>query len=972
MTDSLATLIGHLQATISPNKNVRKDAEKSLDQASTVSNFSILLLQVISEDTNPKDVRVAAAVTFKNFVKTKWEIDGTVNHITDADRKTIKHHIVDLMLNMPSQLQAQLSEGVSLIGKHDFPDEWPELLPALVAKLDNNDVNVINGVLRTAASLFNHYTYEFKSDKLWSEILVALTEFAQPLTDITLKMISILPSHASDQTTLTTVFTLLQSSLEIFYSLNYQDLPEFFEDNMDTWMGIFHTLLTYDNALVRSDSEDRPGPLEQTKFQVCENISLYAVKYDEENVPFRKHLPMFVEDIWNLLSTTSAEAKNDYLVSGSLSVLSAVAKRPVTAQLFAQEGILKVICEKIIIPNMQLRESDVESYEDDPEEYIRRDIEGSDTETRRRAACDLVKALRRHFEKEVTAIFSSYVGVMLEQYAKDPANNWKAKDAAIFLVTSLTVTSSVSSVGATKINEFINILDFFSTAILPELQQPDVNSHPVLRSDGIKYITTFRNQLSKPVLLQCLPLVISHVMSNSVVLHSYAANCIERILMIKDSSDPAANKKSLVTREDVQPMLQAAITNLFAAMAMDNSGLNTYIMKTIMRLINVGKQDVQPLLALIMERLVKKLEEVCANPTKPDFNHYLFESISASIRYMCGANRNAVGAFEDALFPIFSKIFTSDVNEFMTYVFQLMSQMLELRTSPIPETYTAFFPHLMAVQQWEKSGNIPGLAKLMQTYISKTGASMTSTPEIIQSLLGIFQKLVASKANDHHGFGLLNAIIEFVPLKGFSAYLKDIYKIIFSRLQAAKTPKLVRSVIVTTSLIIGLHGPDVAVNAIDQIQPNLFGMVISSLYLPGTQKLQTSRDRKTCAVGIIRLLTESEAMITTYDASYASLLTALLKLFEMPKEREDEDDVGEVNFNTSSEYQTVHTHLSFASKAAADPFPTVVNVRMELASGLQKMSIKIPGKVPQLVQSMDPHVQSILSGYLQQAGVTLA
>ena len=42
---------------------------------------------------------------------------------------------------------------------------------------------------------------------------------------------------------------------------------------------------------------------------------------------------------------------------------------------------------------MDFRPSDEELFEDNPEEYIRRDIEGSDVDTRRRAACDLVKAL---------------------------------------------------------------------------------------------------------------------------------------------------------------------------------------------------------------------------------------------------------------------------------------------------------------------------------------------------------------------------------------------------------------------------------------------------------------------------------------------------------------------------------------------------------------------------------------------------
>ena len=54
-------------------------------------------------------------------------------------------------------------------------------------------------------------------------------------------------------------------------------------------------------------------------------------------------------------------------------------------------------------------ETDEELFEDNAEEYIRRDIEGSDVDTRRRAACDLVRALSSHFEAQMTSIFGLYV-----------------------------------------------------------------------------------------------------------------------------------------------------------------------------------------------------------------------------------------------------------------------------------------------------------------------------------------------------------------------------------------------------------------------------------------------------------------------------------------------------------------------------------------------------------------------------------
>lgn len=47
-----------------------------------------------------------------------------------------------------------------------------------------------------------------------------------------------------------------------------------------------------------------------------------------------------------------------------------------------------------------------------PLEYIRRDAEGSDSDTRRRAAADLVKSLTERFPHQVTQLFTGYVQVL--------------------------------------------------------------------------------------------------------------------------------------------------------------------------------------------------------------------------------------------------------------------------------------------------------------------------------------------------------------------------------------------------------------------------------------------------------------------------------------------------------------------------------------------------------------------------------
>jgi exportin-2 (importin alpha re-exporter) len=59
-------------------------------------------------------------------------------------------------------------------------------------------------------------------------------------------------------------------------------------------------------------------------------------------------------------------------------------------------------------------------------------MEGSDSDTRRRVACDLVRGMCRHHEQGTTTICSEYANKLLQQYAADPAANWRSKVSAEF------------------------------------------------------------------------------------------------------------------------------------------------------------------------------------------------------------------------------------------------------------------------------------------------------------------------------------------------------------------------------------------------------------------------------------------------------------------------------------------------------------------------------------------------------------
>ena len=101
-------------------------------------------------------------------------------------------------------------------------------------------------------------------------------------------------------------------------------------------------------------------------------------------------------------------------------------------------------------------------------------------------------------------------------------------------------------------------------------------------------------------------------------------------------------------------------------------------MRSIMRTFSCLQENVMSFLATCIPVLTQKLELAAKNPTKPHFNHYLFEALSLSIRIVCSSQPSAVSNFEQVLFPVFHTILQEDVQEFHPYVFQVLSMLLEV------------------------------------------------------------------------------------------------------------------------------------------------------------------------------------------------------------------------------------------------------------------------------------------------------
>ena len=386
-----------------------------------------------SADAANASIRQAAAVHFKNVVKKGWDTtkedgnDGIV--ISEQDRVLIKDNLVQLMCVVPPNIQSQCSESISLIAAVDYPAKWDTLLPNLVQKFTSNDPRVVNGVLLTANSLFKPFRYVQRSDKLYQDIIYSLKHIQEPLLLLFRTTSQAVDGLQNDKAQLVPRFEALRLMCRIYFSLNYQDLPEFFEDTMPEWMQIFGKYLEYQNPLLTDNDEElESSPIDKLQSAIVENLNLYADKDEEPFLPF---LPTFTRLVWNLLMRVTAWSKHDVLATKCIRFLASLVKKQMHQHLFQEEATLRQIIGSIVIPNLMIREVDQERFEDDPAEYIATDIEGSETESRRKCSQELLRAMCRQFEQQTTIICHEHVGTMLAEYQTNPTEKWAAKDAAV-------------------------------------------------------------------------------------------------------------------------------------------------------------------------------------------------------------------------------------------------------------------------------------------------------------------------------------------------------------------------------------------------------------------------------------------------------------------------------------------------------------------------------------------------------------
>ncbi|KAL7625491.1 importin-alpha export receptor [Parahypoxylon ruwenzoriense] len=916
MASDLGQIAQFLDATLDPVKY--KKAEADLKREEKKPQFALQLLKIVATENLEPKIRLSGALCFKNFIRHNY-VDEDRNYKLPIDEvNTIKQELIGLMIACPATIQTQLGEAISIIADSDFWDRWDTLVADLVSRFSPDNFKINNGVLEVAHSIFVRWRPLYRSDELYMEINHVLNAFAVPFLNLLSATDQQIAAHANDKVALKGYFNTMSLLIKVFYDLSCQDMPPQFESNLEHISTLLHKYLTYENPLLATEDDSEAGVVETVKADICEALELYVNKFDDD---FGRYTQVFISSAWSLLSTIGPETKYDNLVSKALHFLTAIAGTAQHSGAFNDENVLGQVVQKVVLPNVALRESDIELFEDEPIEFIRRDLEGSDTDSRRRAATDFLRQLQGRFEQLVTNVAGRYINYYLDQGKTD----WKHKDTAISLFLSVAAKGAVTAAqGVRTVNPLVNVVDFFQQNIANDLIS-DAGVEPIAKVDAIKYLYTFRSQLTREQWQAAFQPLIQNMGSSNYVVYTYAAICVERLLFL--TNDAGAR---VFGRVDIEPFAKDLLDHLFKLVEKENSPAkmqeNEFLMRCIMRVLIVMNTGISGYVDSILDHLVGITNIIKTNPSNPRFYYYHFEALGAVVS--CGSS-GGTSSLEDRLWGPFNQIITEDVNEFMPYVFQLFAKLLELNPSgALPNYYQALVPPLMLPTLWETRGNVPALTRLLAAIIPRASASIVAENQV-QPILGIFQNLLAGKKTEQNAFDLLESIVVSINRAAIEPYFKDILSLLFTKLQSNPSEsfklRFVRFYhLVSAKVETGL-GADFFVSQVDLVQHNLFVQIYLSIVLPTSELLVRPIDRKLAVVSFAKSLGDSAAFAQRYVKGWRFTCEAMLKMLVNPpkvtsgagEEMVNEADVDDIGFGLG------FTPLNTCKKGTRDDFPEI-------------------------------------------------
>ena len=776
------------QKTLSQDKTEREKSEQFLSQITMDINTLATFFNYILNKSENITLRISACVYLKNYISdyfydSSYKALLNKNKIMDENSKNyFKENILQLMLNVENELLPNIIEMVKIIvqGANGYLIIWPKLMDFIGDILNKHDSSKSRYIYNLITKIIKRYHIESRSDPLFREIIYTMKKICQPMTEDAINIIKIFNTNCTNNDSMIQCLQIMNKIMSIFYSLNYQDFPEFFEDHLTEWITILNDTLLLPNKTGDINSNINPSLYElilKVKAKTLKNINLYYSNYYEDIENYSQEL---CGSVWTLMCKTKTITDNySKLMKELLDFFKSGFQMGKMSNLSIEQ--INQVFEYIILPNLSMSPQEKQDFLDNPVEFLKIEFEEYDMSSNKYFSINLLQIIINNFPDVNKVIIAPKIIKLLNEYNSDKNKNWNKKLLAINLLFASCIKTFAQRFGVTELNPnsiYNDINSLITEIFINEFQNYD--SPIIIQVYSLKFLSTFRLQISdKNKLGQIILMLINILNKCGEVTQNACLLCLDLIINMKDLETRKSSTVEIINNENIFNNLISSLLNFIS------KNTNIFAMRCFFRALKLTEdQKLQSLAESINSSMDAILKLIIKYPQSDEFNFYYFETCALIMKKFEIKNINnaidlsLIKNFQNSLQNDLNQILQNNITDILGYVFQLFAYYLFL-TNDNNEFYQNILKNILTNEKmWDI--NMKYLYPPSIDYIKViliTNKQFCENKQVIDLLFKIGQNLIENKSFNY-AFQLIEYLINFVSADLYGENLTSFLKII--------------------------------------------------------------------------------------------------------------------------------------------------------------------------------------------------
>jgi exportin-2 (importin alpha re-exporter) len=200
-----------------------------------------------------------------------------------------------------------------------------------------------------------------------------------------------------------------------------------------------------------------------------------------------------------------------------------------------------------------------------------------------------VQQLSRKYPTEVTQLIDGFVNQLMAEYSQNRDKEWIKMTTVLNLIITASISQYTYRAGAEQVQiSFEQLGGYLENLVLPELREEKLDNLPILKATCLKFVYMFRNQLPDQFVPVFLDKVSDFLRSQSPVNQSYAAACIEKLLLRKTNA--SVPPQPMFVPGQVDPNALSKLLQGLCELLQVNK--NLYAVRSLYRTVQLAQENV--------------------------------------------------------------------------------------------------------------------------------------------------------------------------------------------------------------------------------------------------------------------------------------------------------------------------------------------------------------------------------------------